>query len=117
MPYISTDSGLQIEDVTPGSGTEAQAGQWVRVHYTGWLYQDGEIGNSFDSSRTRSTPFEFELGAGQVIPGWDEGVCGMRVGGTRRLIIPPKLAYGERGAGRVIPPNATLLFEVELLEA
>jgi FKBP-type peptidyl-prolyl cis-trans isomerase FkpA len=115
MAYTTTASGLQYEDVTPGSGDEAKAGDHVSVHYTGWLYQDGEAGRKFDSSVDRGTPFEFPLGAGHVIGGWDEGVQGMRVGGTRRLVIPPELGYGARGAGGVIPPNATLLFEVELL--
>lgn len=112
---ITTASGLQIEDTQPGSGAEAQAGQRVSVHYTGWLYVDGKAGAQFDSSKTRGQPFRFALGAGQVIRGWDEGVQGMKVGGTRRLIIPADLGYGARGAGGAIPPNATLLFEVELL--
>ena len=106
---------LQIEDTVVGTGAEASAGQRVRVHYTGWLYENGEAGRKFDSSKDRNDPFEFALGAGQVIKGWDEGVVGMKIGGTRRLIIPPQLGYGARGAGGVIPPNATLLFEVELL--
>ena len=112
---VSTESGLQYEDTTVGTGATAQAGQHVRVHYTGWLYQDGVQGAKFDSSKDRNDPFEFGLGAGMVIRGWDEGVQGMQVGGTRRLVIPPALGYGARGAGGVIPPNATLLFEVELL--
>lgn len=111
-----TDSGLQYDDTTLGSGEEAKAGQNVAVHYTGWLYNDGVKGRKFDSSKDRGDPFEFELGAGMVIRGWDEGVQGMRVGGTRVLVIPPELGYGARGAGGVIPPNATLMFEVELLE-
>lgn len=111
----TTPSGLQYEDVVAGDGTTATAGQDVRVHYTGWLYQDGAAGRKFDSSKDRGQPFEFSLGAGMVIRGWDEGVAGMQVGGTRRLVIPPELGYGARGAGGVIPPNATLLFEVELL--
>ncbi|MCD6733892.1 MAG: FKBP-type peptidyl-prolyl cis-trans isomerase [Burkholderiaceae bacterium] len=115
MPYQTTASGLQYDDVTPGSGEEARAGRHVRVHYTGWLYDNGQAGRKFDSSKDRGEPFTFPLGAGQVIRGWDEGVAGMRVGGTRRLVIPPQLGYGARGAGGVIPPNATLLFEVELL--
>lgn len=111
----TTPSGLQYEDVVAGDGATATAGQEVRVHYTGWLYQDGAAGRKFDSSKDRGQPFEFSLGAGMVIRGWDEGVAGMQVGGTRRLVIPPELGYGARGAGGVIPPNATLLFEVELL--
>ena len=113
----TTPSGLQYEDTVAGSGDEARAGRPVRVHYTGWLYENGMAGAKFDSSKDRGQPFEFDLGAGMVIRGWDEGVQGMKVGGTRRLVIPPQLGYGARGAGRVIPPNATLLFEVELLAA
>lgn len=112
---ISTPSGLQYEDTTVGSGAVAKAGQQVKVHYTGWLYNDGKAGAKFDSSKDRGQPFVFPLGAGHVIKGWDEGVQGMAVGGTRRLVIPSELGYGPRGAGGVIPPNATLLFEVELL--
>ena len=112
---ITTATGLQYEDTREGSGALASAGQLVSVHYTGWLYNDGVLGAKFDSSKDRNDPFEFGLGAGQVIRGWDEGVQGMKVGGTRRLVIPPALGYGARGAGGVIPPNATLLFEVELL--
>ena len=108
-------SGLQFEDTVVGSGDVARAGQRVSVHYTGWLYNNGEQGGKFDSSKDRGQPFVFPLGAGHVIKGWDEGVQGMAVGGTRRLVIPPELGYGARGAGGVIPPNATLLFEVELL--
>jgi len=111
----TTPSGLQYEDTVVGSGDLAQAGQRVSVHYTGWLYQNGEQGSQFDSSKDRGQPFVFPLGAGHVIKGWDEGVQGMAVGGTRRLVIPPELGYGARGAGGVIPPNATLLFEVQLL--
>jgi FKBP-type peptidyl-prolyl cis-trans isomerase FkpA len=111
----TTPSGLQYEDTTPGSGATAVAGQEVQVHYTGWLYDDGVAGKKFDSSKDRGQPFEFSLGAGMVIKGWDEGVAGMQVGGTRRLVIPAALGYGARGAGGVIPPNATLLFEVDLL--
>lgn len=111
----TTPSGLQYEDTVVGSGDVAQAGQRVSVHYTGWLYQNGEQGGKFDSSKDRGQPFVFPLGAGHVIKGWDEGVQGMAVGGTRRLVIPPELGYGARGAGGVIPPNTTLLFEVELL--
>jgi FKBP-type peptidyl-prolyl cis-trans isomerase FkpA len=115
MTYQTTASGLQYDDVTPGNGDEARAGQHVSVHYTGWLYENGQAGRKFDSSKDRGEPFSFPLGAGHVIRGWDEGVAGMKVGGTRRLVIPPQLGYGARGAGGVIPPNATLLFEVELL--
>jgi len=112
----TTSSGLQYEDTTPGTGAEAKSGQQVTVHYTGWLYEGGRAGRKFDSSKDRNDPFLFSLGAGMVIRGWDEGVQGMKVGGTRRLVIPPQLGYGARGAGGVIPPNATLLFEVELLD-
>jgi FKBP-type peptidyl-prolyl cis-trans isomerase FkpA len=114
----TTPSGLQIEDVTVGSGEEAVAGQRVRVHYTGWLYDPTapkSRGAKFDSSKDRGQPFMFGLGQGQVIRGWDEGVQGMKVGGTRVLTIPADLGYGARGAGGVIPPNATLVFEVDLL--
>jgi FKBP-type peptidyl-prolyl cis-trans isomerase FkpA len=112
----TTASGLQYEDELIGSGPEARAGKDVRVHYTGWLYEGGVQGKKFDSSRDRNDPFEFSLGAGMVIRGWDEGVQGMKVGGKRTLIIPPQLGYGARGAGGVIPANATLKFDVELLE-
>ena len=112
---ITTASGLQYEDTQIGEGETAQAGQDVVVHYTGWLWKDGEQGAKFDSSKDRRDPFVFALGAGMVIAGWDEGVAGMKVGGQRTLIIPPELGYGARGAGGVIPPNATLKFEVELL--
>ena len=115
MPLTTTASGLQYEDTTAGSGAEARAGQYVTVHYTGWLYNDGAKGAKFDSSKDRNDPFQFALGAGHVIRGWDEGVQGMKVGGTRVLVIPADLGYGARGAGGVIPPNATLMFEVELL--
>lgn len=108
-------TGLQTIDTQPGTGAEARKGQTVTVHYTGWLYQDGQQGAKFDSSRDRNDPFRFALGAGMVIRGWDEGVAGMKVGGQRTLIIPPELGYGARGAGGVIPPNATLKFDVELL--
>jgi FKBP-type peptidyl-prolyl cis-trans isomerase FkpA len=114
----TTPSGLQYEDITPGTGEEARAGQRVQVHYTGWLYDptaDKSRGKKFDSSKDRGDPFGFPLGAGHVIKGWDEGVQGMKVGGTRKLTIPPELGYGARGAGGAIPPNATLIFEVELL--
>jgi FKBP-type peptidyl-prolyl cis-trans isomerase len=120
-PRISmstTPSGLQIDDVKLGDGAEAQAGQSVTVHYTGWLLDENapdKRGQKFDSSKDRDEPFEFDLGAGMVIRGWDEGVQGMKVGGQRILTIPPELGYGARGAGGVIPPNATLVFEVELL--
>ncbi|MBN1312427.1 MAG: FKBP-type peptidyl-prolyl cis-trans isomerase [Anaerolineae bacterium] len=106
-----TAGGLQIEDIVTGTGPEAKAGDTVSVHYTGWLTDD----TKFDSSVDRDQPFEFTLGQGQVIQGWDEGVVGMKVGGKRRLTIPPELGYGEQGAGGTIPPNATLIFEVELL--
>jgi FKBP-type peptidyl-prolyl cis-trans isomerase FkpA len=111
----TTPSGLQYEDTTVGSGAEARAGQQVQVHYTGWLYDNGQQGAKFDSSRDRNDPFGFSLGSGMVIKGWDEGVAGMKIGGKRTLIIPPQLGYGARGAGGVIPPNATLKFDVELL--
>ena len=111
----STPTGLQITEVRAGTGPEARAGQTVTVHYTGWLYQDGQQGAKFDSSRDRGDPFKFPLGGGMVIKGWDQGVAGMKVGGQRTLIIPPELGYGLRGAGGVIPPNATLKFDVELL--
>jgi len=116
MSITTTNSGLQYEDTTVGTGPEAQAGQHVTVHYTGWLQNaDGSAGAKFDSSKDRNDPFQFPLGAGHVIRGWDEGVQGMKVGGARRLIIPASLGYGARGAGGVIPPNATLIFDVELL--
>jgi FKBP-type peptidyl-prolyl cis-trans isomerase FkpA len=115
MPLTTTPSGLQYEDTVMGTGAAAQAGQQVKVHYTGWLYNDGIQGAKFDSSKDRGQPFAFSLGGGQVIKGWDEGVQGMLVGGTRRLVIPAALGYGARGAGGVIPPNATLLFEVDFL--
>ena len=99
---------LIIEDINVGSGAEAIAGAHISVHYTGWLYNDGVQGAKFDSSKDRGQPFSFPLGAGHVIKGWDEGFAGMRIGGVRRLTIPPELGYGERGAGGVIPPNATL---------
>jgi FKBP-type peptidyl-prolyl cis-trans isomerase len=110
---IVTPSGLQYIDVVLGTGDEARAGQRVTVHYTGWLTN----GQKFDSSRDRNDPFQFGLGQRQVIAGWDQGVAGMRVGGQRRLIIPPDLGYGARGAPGAIPPNATLVFDVELLKA
>ena len=113
---LTTASGLQYEDSVPGSVAVAAAGQQVSVHYTGWLYNDGVKGAKFDSSKDRDEPFEFGLGQGRVIKGWDVGVQGMAVGGKRLLVIPPALGYGARGAGGVIPPNATLMFEVELLK-
>jgi FKBP-type peptidyl-prolyl cis-trans isomerase FkpA len=116
MSTITTDSGLQYEDTIVGDGAEAKAGQHVTVHYTGWLRnEDGSTGAKFDSSKDRNDPFQFSLGAGQVIKGWDEGVQGMKIGGARRLTIPASLGYGARGAGGAIPPNATLIFDVELL--
>ena len=111
MSSTQTPSGLGIEEIVVGEGKVAEAGQRVTVHYTGRLTD----GSKFDSSKDRNDPFEFWLGKGQVIRGWDEGVQGMKVGGTRKLTIPPQLGYGARGAGGVIPPNATLVFEVELL--
>lgn len=110
-----TPQALQITDTQPGTGPEARKGQAVAVHYTGWLYENGQQGAKFDSSRDRGQPFQFVLGAGMVIQGWDEGVAGMKVGGQRTLIIPPEMGYGAHGAGGVIPPNATLKFDVELL--
>ncbi len=115
---ITTASGLQYEDTVLGTGDEATPGRRVKVHYTGWLYDptaDKLRGKKFDSSKDRGDPFAFPLGAGHVIGGWDEGVQGMKIGGTRVLLIPPELGYGARGAGGVIPPNATLVFEVDLL--
>jgi len=115
MSSIKTPSGLVIEDLVVGAGAQAAAGQRVSVHYTGWLSEAGRQGRKFDSSKDRGQAFDFSLGRGEVIRGWDEGVAGMKVGGKRKLTIPPDLGYGARGAGGVIPPNATLLFEVELL--
>jgi peptidylprolyl isomerase len=112
-----TDSGLQYRDIKEGTGPQPKKGQNCSVHYTGWLWENGAKGKKFDSSVDRGQPFKFAVGNGQVIRGWDEGVLSMKVGGTRELLIPPDLAYGARGAGGVIPPNATLLFEVELLGA
>lgn len=117
MPFTTTASGLQFEDTVVGTGAEARPGHNVVVHYTGWLYENGEQGPKFDSSRDRDEPFVFPLGGGMVIKGWDEGVQGMKEGGQRTLIIPASLGYGARGAGGVIPPNATLKFDVELLGA
>lgn len=114
---VTTDSGLQYRDLAVGTGTVAQTGDTVLVHYTGWLQNaDGSRGQKFDSSRDRGEPLSFPLGQGRVIKGWDEGVRGMKIGGQRRLVIPSALAYGTRGAGGVIPPNATLIFEVELVK-
>ena len=110
---------LQKTDTKVGDGAEARAGRVVRVHYSGWLYdasRPDKRGKKFDSSKDSNQPFDFTLGAKEVIPGWDEGVAGMKVGGTRILTIPPAMGYGARGAGGVIPPNATLVFEVDLLD-
>ena len=112
---MTTSSGLQIEDTKAGTGATPKTGQTCVMHYTGWLYENGAKGKKFDSSVDRGEPFEFPIGTGRVIKGWDEGVATMQVGGKRTLIIPPALGYGSRGAGGVIPPNATLIFEVELL--
>ncbi len=115
----ATITELQIIDVVEGDGETASAGQMVTVHYTGWLYEPGapeNKGGKFDSSRDRNEPFAFPLGKGRVIQGWDQGFAGMQIGGQRVLIIPPHMGYGERGAGAAIPPNATLMFEVELLD-
>lgn len=112
---VKTASGLRYEDHKIGSGATAKTGQYVDVHYTGWLDAHGEKGQKFDSSLDRGRPFSFPLGAGRVIRGWDEGVAGMKVGGTRTLYIPSSLGYGSRGAGGAIPPNANLIFDVELL--
>ena len=109
---VTTPTGLQYEDLAEGEGDAAEAGRPVSVHYTGWLTD----GTKFDSSVDSGQPFQFNLGAGQVIAGWDEGVCGMKAGGKRKLTIPPELGYGTAGAGGVIPPGATLVFDVELLE-
>ena len=112
---MTTASGLQIQDSVVGTGAEPKSGQTCVMHYTGWLYKDGQKGAKFDSSLDRGEPFAFTLGVGEVIKGWDEGVASMKVGGKRTLIIPANLGYGARGAGGVIPPNATLIFDVELL--
>lgn len=112
----TTADGLKIIDTNAGAGAQPQPGQTVVVNYTGWLYAGGKKGQKFDSSLDRSEPFSFPLGQGQVIKGWDEGVATMKVGGKRTLIIPPELAYGDSGAGGVIPPGATLMFEIELLD-
>ena len=113
---VTTSSGLQITDSKIGTGSTPRAGQICVMHYTGWLYVNGAKGQKFDSSVDRGTPFEFPIGRQRVIAGWDEGVASMKVGGKRTLIIPPALGYGARGAGGVIPPNATLIFDVELLD-
>lgn len=113
---VTTDSGLKYHDHVTGSGDEAIAGMKATVHYTGWLNVNGSKGQKFDSSHDRQFPFSFELGKGRVIKGWDEGVAGMKVGGKRTLYIPAKLGYGERGAGGAIPPNADLIFDVELIK-
>ena len=112
---MTTSSGLTVADTKVGTGAEAKPGSSCVMHYTGWLYENGAKGTKFDSSLDRGEPFEFPLGAGRVIKGWDEGVASMKVGGQRTLIIPPELGYGARGAGGVIGPNATLMFDVELL--
>jgi peptidylprolyl isomerase len=112
---VQTGTGLQYEDVVVGKGAQPHTGQTCAMHYTGWLWENGAKGKKFDSSVDRGQPFEFPLGMGRVIKGWDEGVASMKVGGKRNLLIPPQLGYGTRGAGGVIPPNATLFFEVELL--
>jgi len=111
-----TESGLQYRDIKEGTGEKPKKGQACVMHYTGWLWENGAKGKKFDSSVDRGEPFDFPIGTGRVIKGWDEGVLSMKVGGKRELLIPPNLGYGSRGAGRVIPPNATLLFEVELLK-
>ncbi len=115
QPVMTTADGLKIIDTTPGTGASPKKGQTCVMHYTGWLYENGTKGKKFDSSVDRKEPFEFTIGVGQVIRGWDEGVATMKVGGKRTLIIPPDLGYGARGAGDAIPPNATLIFDVELL--
>lgn len=112
---VTTPSGLKIQDTKVGDGASPATGQTCVMHYTGWLYENGEKGRKFDSSVDRGEPFEFPIGTGRVIKGWDEGVATMKIGGKRTLIIPPELGYGARGAGGVIPPNATLIFDVELL--
>jgi len=113
---IETPSGLKYEDTVEGTGAAPTTGKKCVMHYTGWLWVNGAKGQKFDSSLDRGRPFEFPLGVGRVIKGWDEGVASMKIGGKRTLVIPPSLGYGAAGAGGVIPPNATLLFEVELLE-
>ena len=113
---MTTPSGLQIVDTKAGTGASPKTGQICVMHYTGWLYENGAKSKKFDSSVDRGQPFEFPIGTHRVIAGWDEGVATMKVGGKRTLIIPPELGYGARGAGGVIPPNATLMFDVELIE-
>jgi peptidylprolyl isomerase len=115
QPVTTTPSGLKIIDVKVGTGLSPKAGQTCVMNYTGWLYENGKKGAKFDSSLDRNQPFSFPIGQHQVIAGWDEGVATMKIGGKRTLIIPPELGYGSRGAGGVIPPNATLMFDVELL--
>jgi peptidylprolyl isomerase len=115
QPVTTTASGLKMIDTQVGTGASPKTGQTCVMHYTGWLYDGGKKGKKFDSSVDRGTPFSFKIGTHQVIPGWDEGVATMKVGGKRTLIIPPELGYGASGAGGVIPPNATLIFDVELL--
>jgi len=115
-PAAAQTAGLQVQDTKVGTGASPKTGQTCVMHYTGWLYQNGQKGKKFDSSLDRGEPFEFKIGTRQVIAGWDQGVATMKVGGKRTLIIPPELGYGARGAGGVIPPNATLMFEVELLD-
>jgi len=112
---VTTATGLQIVDTKVGTGASPRQNQTAVVHYTGWLYENGAKGKKFDSSVDRNEPFEFPVGAGRVIAGWDQGVATMKVGGKRTLIVPPQLGYGPRGAGGVIPPNATLIFDVELI--
>jgi peptidylprolyl isomerase len=116
MALTRTSTGLRYEDVVVGSGAHPSRGETCIVHYTGWLWDKGSKGTKFDSSVDRGIPFSFRVGLGQVIRGWDEGVAGMKAGGRRTLLIPPELGYGARGAAGAVPPNATLLFEVELLE-
>jgi FKBP-type peptidyl-prolyl cis-trans isomerase FkpA len=111
-PVVTTEGGVQVQDIKEGTGDMAEAGKSVSVHYTGWLID----GKKFDSSIDRNSPFSFKLGTGQVIKGWDEGVAGMKVGGIRKLTIPPDMGYGDKGAGGRIPPGATLIFQVDLLE-
>jgi peptidylprolyl isomerase len=115
MAMTTTASGLQYEDTAPGTGASPQRGQTCVMHYTGWLWVNSAKGAKFDSSHDRGRPFTFPIGQGRVIKGWDEGVASMKIGGKRTLLIPAELGYGARGAGGAIPPNATLLFEVELL--
>jgi peptidylprolyl isomerase len=112
----TTATGIKITDTKVGTGAGAEPGQMLKMHYTGWVSQNGAKGKKFDSSLDHGQPFEFRLSAGQVIAGWDQGILGMKVGGKRTLVIPPEMGYGARGAGGVIPPNATLIFDVELLE-